>query len=478
MCFAFNPSMAAKKKKVVERPDLAAIFSESKKESLMTKFKKDADKDAVEEAWRKTIQEHAELAADYNRSRLYKNPNLQAYVNNLGQSMVPREANAESLVTFKIINDPVPEVYALATGTVFITTGMISLMENESQLAFVLAHEAAHVLANHHLAEIVDNQERMAKTKRTGKILSVVGAVAGAAAASNSDSAGGLEGAMMGAALFGSGGTGIYGFFSQRGQVKYSRKIETDADSIGLEIALRRSYDIRDAEKLVAEMSRVSDSSSPEVGLSFASDSKMLKVRLESLGAHLAGEFKLAIDEQLAGDGFHLGSPKFNQLMSELKRDNGLMALYSDLFIIAKTNLESAAEIRTDDPVTMYGLGLLYRAVGRTAEERYRTANYFKSAIQFDRGRSRFPQAHLEYAVELINMEDPTIHNEIQYHLKSYVTLYQRKNGGALPGEMRFIYDYLELAGDANWVALPVINTTAQSPNEFTRDLKLSSVSH
>lgn len=463
----------AKKKKKQERPDLEAVFSESTTEFLLAQLKKDKDREAVEAAWSALLREHSQLAQRYNSGSLYENPNLQAFVNNLGQSLIPEEADEESLITFKIVNDPVPEVYALATGTVFVTTGLISLVENESQLAFILAHEAGHVLANHHLAEIVDDTVRQRKAKNTGMFLGALGAAAGAVAGSNSSDYGGMESAVMGAAMLGGGGQTVASFALGRGRVKYHREIEVDADRIGMEIAFRQSYDIRDAEALIVEMSRISRHSSPEVGLSFAADTKMLDARLESIGAHLAGDFEEAIDNRLAGEGFRLASPRFNQLMSELKRDNGLMALQSDLFAIAKANLESAEEIRTDDPLTMYGLGLLYRAIGRTQEDRYKAVNYFKRAIQFDHGRSRFPRAHLEYAVELINMEDPSVNREIQHHLKTYVSLYQRKSRGALPPEMTFVYDYLDLAGDREWIALPVLNVNSNFPYVYTGDERL-----
>jgi hypothetical protein len=159
--------------------------------------------------------------------------------------------------------------------------------------------------------------------------------------------------------------------------------------------------------------------------------------------------------------------------MAELKRDNGLLALERDLFIIARANLEEAAAVRTDDPLTMYGLGVLYRTVGRTNEDVARAAGYLKSAMEFDEVRHRFPEAYLQYAVELLSREDPQRYPEIQKALRGYVVLYQRNSGGSLPREMRFVYDYLDLTGDRSWIAFKVNNVSSERPYQLTGDPKI-----
>jgi hypothetical protein len=159
--------------------------------------------------------------------------------------------------------------------------------------------------------------------------------------------------------------------------------------------------------------------------------------------------------------------------MAELKRDNGLLALERDLFVIARANLEEAASVRTDDPLTMYGLGVLYRTVGRTDEDVARAASYLKSAMEFDEIRHRFPETYLQYAVELLSRQDPQRYPEIQKALKTYVVLYQRQEGGTLPPEMPFVYDYLDLTGDRSWVAYKVNNVSSNAPYQLTGDAKI-----
>ena len=96
--------------------------------------------------------------------------------------------------------------------------------------------------------------------------------------------------------------------------------------------------------------------------------------------------------------------------------------------------------------------------------------------MEFDEIRHRFPEAYLQYAVELLSREDPQRYPEIQRALRSYVVLYQRQSGGELPREMPFVYDYLDLSGDRSWIAYKVNNVSSDAPYQLVGDPKVDSV--
>ncbi len=411
----------------------------------------------VEDRFNNEVMSDAHMAQNLNRGELYPNPSFQAYVQQLGQFLLPREASADILVSFKIVEDPLPFANTLTTGTIFISTGMISLLDNESQLAFLLMHEAGHVMLSHHLSQIIEEEKAKKKKKRN----KVIGALAGAAigGAVGGDSSGAFLGGTLG--TFGASFTGR--FRSKR----FNKKIQEESDRFAINVLLRNHYDVREAPELMAKMQNIVKKSNASVGLAFGY-AKDLPTRTAKINQLLTGIYKSDVAQILDGEGFKVTSPQFQQLMSELKRDNGRLALNMDLFAMAKANLEEAAAIRTDDPVTIYYLGLLYRAVARTPEERNKAANYFKSAIKFDVKRDRFPEAYLQYAVELLNLEDTRHYPDIQHALKTYVTLYQRRSGGGLPREMPYIYDYLELTGDFEWKAYRVNNVNTKAPYQLT----------
>src|SRR6266478_2633417 len=81
-------------------------------------------------------------------------------------------------------------------------------------------------------------------------------------------------------------------------------------------------------------------------------------------------------------------------VMSELKRDNGILAFYYDMFQLAKSNLEYALAQRSNDPGAHYYYAKVLKLVGRTDEDKKTAENEFLKAAQTDT-RSRFYGAHL-----------------------------------------------------------------------------------
>ncbi len=54
---------------------------------------------------------------------------------------------------FMVLRDPTVNAFALPNGSVYITTGLLALLENEAQLAGVVGHEMAHVYERHSYLE-------------------------------------------------------------------------------------------------------------------------------------------------------------------------------------------------------------------------------------------------------------------------------------------------------------------------------------
>lgn len=424
----------------------------------------------VRARWSQLVMEDSQVALERNEVDLYPNPSLQAYVNRLGQSLIPKEASENVFITFRIVEDPLPYADSLATGTVYLSTGIISLLDNESQLAFLLMHEAGHVMLSHNVHQIIEEE----KAEKRADRIRIIGAAAGALAGGlmggggKSDIAGSIVGGVMGL-----GGTEIGVSFAKSFRSRrFMKEIQLESDQFATEILLQNGFDAREAPTLMAKMGDIVRRSGAAVELAFgnARDLPQRSARVKEL---LGSSYQPVVTRILDGDGFRMSSPRYSQLMAELKRDNGLLALKRDLFVIARSNLEEAAAVRTDDPLTMYGLGVLYRTIGRSDEDVTRAASYLKSAMEFDEVRHRFPETYLHYAVELLSREDPQRYPEIQSSLRNYVVLYQRNSGGVLPREMRFVYDYLDLTGDRSWIAYNVNNISSEAPYQLTGDAKI-----
>jgi hypothetical protein len=141
-------------------------------------------------------------------------------------------------------------------------------------------------------------------------------------------------------------------------------------------------------------------------------------------------------------------------MISSVKRDNGILSMDYDLFAVAKRNLQGAVEERPDDPYAQFCLAKLERLTARTPEERQDALNHLTAALRLDAERGAIPSAHLEYAVALMEAEDPSNRDQISSELKAYVALSERDHTG-LPSNMPLIYDYLTSSGDSKWYLPP-----------------------
>jgi predicted Zn-dependent protease len=75
---------------------------------------------------------------------------MVSYVNEVGRSMLPAGVAPERVQwRFLVLRDPSQNSFALPNGSIYINSGLISLLENEDQLASVLAHEITHVTDRH-----------------------------------------------------------------------------------------------------------------------------------------------------------------------------------------------------------------------------------------------------------------------------------------------------------------------------------------
>jgi predicted Zn-dependent protease len=77
----------------------------------------------------------------------YHAPATEAYLNNVLLKLAPNGGAQPYRVT--VLNSPVVNAFALPSGDIFVTRGLLALAEDTSEIAAVMAHEIAHVTARH-----------------------------------------------------------------------------------------------------------------------------------------------------------------------------------------------------------------------------------------------------------------------------------------------------------------------------------------
>jgi predicted Zn-dependent protease len=89
-------------------------------------------------------------AQDVERKlKLLNDAVVQNYVKNVGNRIVRIVDRRDIKYYFKVIDAPQINAFALPGGWVYIYTGLLKQLNNEAQLAAVLAHEIAHIVARH-----------------------------------------------------------------------------------------------------------------------------------------------------------------------------------------------------------------------------------------------------------------------------------------------------------------------------------------
>lgn len=80
---------------------------------------------------------------------IFNDEKLQAYIDSVGQKIAANSDRPNLKYHFTIIDKPDINAFALPGGYIYINRGLLAYLNNEAQLAAVLAHEIAHVTARH-----------------------------------------------------------------------------------------------------------------------------------------------------------------------------------------------------------------------------------------------------------------------------------------------------------------------------------------
>ncbi len=150
-------------------------------------------------------------------SALLPDDTVQAYVNRVGRWVSLHTERPDLPWKFGVLVSNDINAFAVPGGTIFITNGLLKKLNNESELAGVLAHEISHVLRKHHLTALQ-------KGARVG-----------------------LAGDLAGELLKDKGNRVITDKVIKAGTEVYARGLDKDdefeADRMGIVIATRAGYD-------------------------------------------------------------------------------------------------------------------------------------------------------------------------------------------------------------------------------------------
>ncbi len=151
----------------------------------------------------------------------YEDPALEAYLNEVGQRLVAAGDERGYRYSFKIVDRPEVNAFALPGGYVYVTRGLLAMANSEAELAGVVGHEIGHV-TQRHIAK--------ALTRQVGYNILALGII-------------GLTAANPGTrGQVGAAAATVQGLLANI-MTGYSRDLEAEADEVGMRIAARAGYD-------------------------------------------------------------------------------------------------------------------------------------------------------------------------------------------------------------------------------------------
>ncbi len=160
------------------------------------------------------------------------NQQQTAMMKRAGERIAAANGMAGQHWEFNLINDDTPNAFALPGGYVGVNTGLFQVVRNEDQLAAVMGHEIAHVVARH-------PEERISREALVGTGAAVLGAAAPD-----------LAGLASSAATLGL-------------ILPFSREQESEADVIGLQYMARAGYNPRAAVQVWQNFAAASSGEPP-----------------------------------------------------------------------------------------------------------------------------------------------------------------------------------------------------------------------
>jgi predicted Zn-dependent protease len=191
-----------------------------------------------------TIGESLALESMQRFGKPVANDKLQEYVNLVGNAVSASSTRSTIPYRFAVLDSQVQNAFAAPGGIIFISKALLDIMDNEAELAGVLAHEVGHVAGKHALGTI-----------RRGQFLQGVGTITAAT-------------------MKGDKGKQFQSMIGDLQSVLFDKGLDKDleyqADAMAVETAYRAGYDPRGLVNVLKKLQRIERTSGNKKGSWFS----------------------------------------------------------------------------------------------------------------------------------------------------------------------------------------------------------------
>ncbi len=325
-----------------------------------------------------TVGEEEKLSRDilsqiYRHYEVIDDPVIAEYVNTVGNRIVAVLKDPLFDYKFHVINAASYNAFAIPAGYIFINSGLLAAMDDEEELAGILAHEIAHVNARH-ISQKIERSKKVGWATMAGMAAGILLGVAGGGEASQ-------------AVTMGSQAAG------QADQLAYSRENEMQADQLGLIYLTDAGYSGEGLLKILTKMRSQQWYDTKQVP-TYLRTHPAVDERITYLDTQLAGALKTAkARPPLSSDDF-------------MRARTYLITLYGDENLVLRS-LHGEVTKHPQDPLAHYRYGLILARVGRRDEalDHMRTAleqRAFDPYILRDIGRVYYLDGQFEQSLKML----------------------------------------------------------------------------
>jgi predicted Zn-dependent protease len=305
--------------------------------------------------WRRAQEE---LDAINDSGMLYQDVEIENYLNRIAAKLHANSISSDFSFQIKVIKDPSLNAFAFPNGAIYIHTGILARMDNEAQLAALLAHEIVHCTHRHSLRTLRSIKDRTqannARVRELAQLLGITGSI-----------------------------TSTSG---------YTRELETEADRVGLDLTVKANYDPREILNLFELLKQEIELEGIEEPYFFGTHPNV-RQRIENVNNWLAEKYRGKITGIKNTD-------VFQSKISRLVLDNARLDLRQGRYFVAQRAVEKFLAIKQDDARAYFLLGEIFRQRGRQDDAAAAIKNYEKSISL----NPSFPEPHK--AMGLIHYKD------------------------------------------------------------------------
>jgi len=369
------------------------------------------------ELWEESRAEENQLL---DHVKVYPDPLLESYLEGVVEHLNPRgmAANPEVRYRVRVIEDPTLNAFAYPHGSLYLHTGLLARMENEDQLATVLAHEMTHV-ENRHMVRY----QRSARNRAIGLTIAAIGAlvVLDVLEGDAIDDGHWVRAANLdffGEVLVDLGLQLAY-MASVNG---YGRGLETEADEGGFLKVEAAGYDLAESPRVYEKLNEDRGDTRKAEAFFFGSHPR-LGERIENSRRYVSSHAKA---ERPAGS---RDASIFERRIRPVVRDDARLNLEAGRLALAEEELARVRRWMPDDPELPWLFGHLRQLQAAQESDPQRQEQLRAEAID-----------SLRTAVRL-DVERPSPHRELG------LLLYEEKD---YRGACRELRHFLELASDGD----------------------------